>query len=159
MKKKQPVPIPDSFLSKILDHAEREYPRECCGMILSRNQNSFQFTRLVFCRNVQDRCHEEEPKRFPETSEKAYWVDPRQLLLQLADRLRELIFGQNTDQKQRMFYARLLRGIALVEGEMKHSSRPDLLLELALLRLTGKSDVMEQTEENLLHNRTRSKTR
>jgi proteasome lid subunit RPN8/RPN11 len=81
MKKKQPVPIPDSFLSKILDHAEREYPRECCGMILSRNQNSFQFTRLVFCRNVQDRCHEEEPKRFPETSEKAYWVDPRQLLL------------------------------------------------------------------------------
>ncbi len=85
-------------------------------------------------------------------------VDPRQLLLQLADRLRELIFGKNTDQKQRMFYARLLRGIALVEGEMKHSSRPDLLLELALLRLTGESDVMEQTEENLLHNRTRSKT-
>jgi DNA polymerase-3 subunit gamma/tau len=85
-------------------------------------------------------------------------IDPRQLLLQLADRLRELIFIQNIDKKQRIFYARLLRGIALVEGEMKHSSRPDLLLELALLRLTAGSDRMEQTEENLIRNGNSSRT-
>lgn len=85
-------------------------------------------------------------------------VDPRQLLLQLADRLRELIFGQNTDRKQRIFYARLLRGIALVEGDMKGSSRPDLLLELALLRLTGGADRTDQTEEKRIYNRTSSRT-
>lgn len=64
-------------------------------------------------------------------------ADPRQVLLQLADHVRELIFCQGADRKEQMFYARFLRGVAFAEGEMKGSSRPDLLLELALLRLTG----------------------
>lgn len=63
--------------------------------------------------------------------------DPRQVLLQLADHVRDLLFGQNTGSKEQSFYARFLRGIALAEGEMKGSSRPDLILELTLLRLTG----------------------
>jgi DNA polymerase-3 subunit gamma/tau len=63
--------------------------------------------------------------------------DPRQVLLQLADYGRELLFRQGVGKKEQVFYARLLREIALAEGEMKGSPRPDLLLELALLRLTG----------------------
>ncbi len=64
-------------------------------------------------------------------------ADPRQVLLQLADQVRDLIFSQDTEKKEQLFYARFLRGIALAEGEMRWSHRPDLLLELTLLRLTG----------------------
>lgn len=63
--------------------------------------------------------------------------DPRQVLLQLADYVRDLLFAQHTGSGEQKFYARFLRGIAYAEGEMKGSSRPDLVLELTLLRLTS----------------------
>ncbi|MGB4503980.1 MAG: DNA polymerase III subunit gamma/tau [Syntrophaceticus sp.] len=76
--------------------------------------------------------------------------DPRQVLLQLADYVRDMIFRQGAGREEQMFYARFLREIAFVEGEMKGSPRPDLLLELALLRLTGTSSA---SEENHLQKR------
>lgn len=61
--------------------------------------------------------------------------EPRQVLLQLAEYVRDLIFVQGKRPAERRFYARLLRGIAAAEVEMRGSMRPDLILELALLRL------------------------
>lgn len=61
--------------------------------------------------------------------------EPRQALLQLADHLRDLLFEQRTGVSERRLYARLLRGIAGAEVEMRGSARPDLILELALLRV------------------------
>lgn len=71
--------------------------------------------------------------------------DPRQVLLQLADHIRDLIFCQGQERKEQIFYARFLREIALVEGEMKGSPRPDILLELALLRMTGTAGISEES--------------
>lgn len=76
--------------------------------------------------------------------------DPRQVLLQLADYVRDLLFAQHTGSREQKFYARFLRGIAYAEGEMKGSSRPDLILELTLLRLTSPAspaDDQKQSEE------------
>jgi hypothetical protein len=63
--------------------------------------------------------------------------EPRQLLFQLTDYARDLLFAAGTLDPEGNKYAALLRGLAAAEGEMKGSSRPDLILELALLRLAG----------------------
>jgi len=60
--------------------------------------------------------------------------EPYQVLMQLVEYVRDQIFAQGMEAERR-FYARLLRGIAAAEVEMRESMRPDLILELALLRL------------------------
>lgn len=69
--------IPGVFLEKILDQAESEYPRECCGVITGTQET---YLRVRICRNVQDDNHAREPENFPRTSRTAYWMDPTDLL-------------------------------------------------------------------------------
>lgn len=63
--------------------------------------------------------------------------EPRQVLFQLADYLRDLLFASGSLAPEGENYAAALRALAAAEAEMKGSSRPDLILELALLRLAG----------------------
>ena len=74
--------------------------------------------------------------------------DPRQVLLQLADHVRDLLFDQSVGSREQKFYARFLRGLAQAEGELKGSSRPDLILELTLLRLTGPTATGDEQAQN-----------
>lgn len=61
--------------------------------------------------------------------------EPRRALLQLADRLRDLLFEEGVGAPDKRLYVRFLREIAGAEVEMRGSARPDLILELALLRV------------------------
>ncbi len=72
--------IPSGFLKMIFEQAEKEYPHECCGMILGSRQKKEDFSRVRPCANVYDRYHELDPANFPRTSRTAYFMDPRELL-------------------------------------------------------------------------------
>lgn len=72
--------IPPEFLQQIILQAEREYPSECCGLILGPTQNRTQYSRLWPCRNVQDDLHASDPVRFPRNSQTAYFIDSTDLL-------------------------------------------------------------------------------
>ena len=61
--------------------------------------------------------------------------DPTGALAQLADHVRELIFVRVRIERRNVL-CRFLRGLPLQRGD-EGELRPDLLLELALLRLTG----------------------
>lgn len=65
--------------------------------------------------------------------------EPRQILFQLADYLRDLLFASGAPTPEGGNCAAVLRALAAAEAEMKGSSRPDLILELALLRLAGET--------------------
>jgi len=65
-------------LSEIRRHAEAEYPRECCGVVLVRAPDE---RRLLRCTNVQDAMHARDPVRHPRDARTAYYIDP-------ADRLK-----------------------------------------------------------------------
>ena len=79
--------IPKTFLDSIFLQAGREYPRECCGMILGIvGKNNFSRTRAF--KNAQDEYHAKDPENFPRTSSTAYFMDPGELLL-LQKELRE----------------------------------------------------------------------
>jgi glutamate-1-semialdehyde 2,1-aminomutase len=62
-------------LAEIKRHAIREYPNECCGVVLARGDER----RLVACRNIQNDKHAADPARFPRDARTAYFMDPADL--------------------------------------------------------------------------------
>jgi adenylyltransferase/sulfurtransferase len=72
------VALTPAELAKVRDQAEREYPAECCGMVLVHAESGDRL--LVPCRNVQDALHAKDPVLHPRTSRIAYSVDQDQLL-------------------------------------------------------------------------------
>ncbi len=56
-------------------HAERAYPRECCGVVLS--VASADEVRSIA--NIQDRLHAEDPVQNPRDATIAYYMDPKEL--------------------------------------------------------------------------------
>ena len=70
------VTIPTGILSKVIAHAEADYPREACGVLLLRKGQWR--VRPMF--NAYDRYHATDPLRFPRTSRTAYLLDPKEWL-------------------------------------------------------------------------------
>jgi len=76
------IDIPESCLEEIRDHAEREYPCECCGVVLSTSEGAWIVRR---CTNIQDELHRKHPASFPRTARTAYYIDPREQMAILRD--------------------------------------------------------------------------
>lgn len=68
-------PLPPS-LSEVIAHVESGYPREACGLLLSREGH----WRVQPMTNAYDRYHKVDPIRFPRTSRTAYLFDPKEWL-------------------------------------------------------------------------------
>ena len=66
-------------LRAIQEHAEAEYPAECCGVLLVRRGGAEE-RRLLACRNIQDELHAKDPGRFPRTARTAYYIAHEDLL-------------------------------------------------------------------------------
>lgn len=79
--------FPEVLLKAVLEHAQRDYPAECCGVVLGP-QGSESYSRVQSCRNLQDEYHAKDPVQFPRTSKNAYWMDPRELM-RLQKQMRE----------------------------------------------------------------------
>ena len=115
-----PFPIPKNILENIFLQSEREYPGECCGMILGPANRPGVLSRLRPCRNVQDEYHDKDPQNFPRTSRTAYFIDPKELLAiqkearHLNEEIR-VIYHSHTDAGA--YFSDEDARIALVEGE------------------------------------------
>lgn len=75
--------IPKEMMNQMIEQAEREYPNECCGMILASVGAPHEapvFTRVRPCENVYDKYHELDLDNFPRSAKTAYFIDPRELL-------------------------------------------------------------------------------
>jgi len=59
--------------------AEAEYPAECCGVVLRREEGPAD-RLLLPCRNIQDELHAKDPARHPRDARTAYFIDPKDLL-------------------------------------------------------------------------------
>lgn len=71
--------LQEELLTIIKEHACRDYPKECCGLILGPLHEE-RLTRVRTFRNLQDEYHAKDPIAFPRTSQTAYWMDPAALL-------------------------------------------------------------------------------
>ena len=63
-------------LETIRHQAVDEYPRESCGVVLTRGRAR----QLIKCRNIQDQLHAKDPQRHPRDARTAYFIDPQDLL-------------------------------------------------------------------------------
>ena len=58
----------EDVLRQVHAHALREYPHECCGMILETGE-------VRECENAMDRFHAADPEAFPRTKANGYCLD------------------------------------------------------------------------------------
>jgi len=62
-------------LAEIYDHARRDYPHECCGIVFGPKDAPRADTVKV-CRNIQDELHAEDPATHPRDARTAYNLRP-----------------------------------------------------------------------------------
>ena len=75
MKPAAPHPlVTEAALAAIYAHAQREYPRECCG-IIHGPKGTAAADRAVPCPNIQDQLHASDPVRNPRDARTAYNLD------------------------------------------------------------------------------------
>ncbi len=58
-------------LDNIYQHALKEYPDECCGIITGKSDRQ----TVHRCNNIQNRLHQEDPARYPRNAHTAYTID------------------------------------------------------------------------------------
>jgi proteasome lid subunit RPN8/RPN11 len=69
------VSIRRASMDAIVAQAEREFPFECCGLIMGDSENSVEEVRPVA--NIQNRMHAEDPAAFPRDARTAFLMDPK----------------------------------------------------------------------------------
>jgi proteasome lid subunit RPN8/RPN11 len=73
------VLLTDDELAQINQHAEADYPAECCGVVLV-HEGADADRIVVPCRNIQDDIHAKDPVRFPRDARTAYYIAHENLL-------------------------------------------------------------------------------
>jgi len=73
------IPLAQNKLEKARQHALKEYPFECCGIIIGR-PDSDQEDILFRCTNIQNKLHEMDPEKFVRDARTAFYIDPKELM-------------------------------------------------------------------------------
>jgi proteasome lid subunit RPN8/RPN11 len=68
-----PTVTPEA-LAEIYEHARRDYPNECCGIVFGP-RGAPVADRALPCANIQNRLHAEDPARFERDATTAYNLD------------------------------------------------------------------------------------
>ncbi len=58
-------------IKTLCDHALKEYPFECCGIITGNKNNQ----TVHLCENIQNRLHAEDPAGYPRDARIAYTIE------------------------------------------------------------------------------------
>ncbi|GMT42427.1 MAG: hypothetical protein IEMM0002_0838 [bacterium] len=72
------VGLNDNLISSMVEHARKDYPRECVGAIIGDGK-SVENSRLIRFSNIQDRLHKDDPSHFDRDARTGYFVDPREV--------------------------------------------------------------------------------
>ena len=65
------IKLGKDIVEGIYEHALKEYPDECCGIVTGDNSHMI----LHRCVNIQNRLHDEDPQRYPRDAHTAYVID------------------------------------------------------------------------------------
>lgn len=69
----------EDILEGAREHALKEYPNECCGIVIGHPDNTDH--DLIFpCTNIQNQLHEKDPSTYTRDAKTAYFIDPRELM-------------------------------------------------------------------------------
>lgn len=112
--------VPGELWRALIEHVEREAPREACGSILGPADGS-ELVELVPLHNVQDREHQRAPALCPKDGREAFLVDPGERMAMLdratASNLTERVFYHSHVESGAELSAEDQR--AVVDGEQE----------------------------------------
>lgn len=122
--------IPQEVLKSIFEQAEKEYPHECCGMILG-NQDGI--LRVWPCKNVQDEYQKMDPVTYTRTSATAYIIDSSDLFkIQKATRQNDevirIIYHSHIDKGA--YFSEEDKRVATSDGEPVYSGVEYLVISV-----------------------------
>ncbi|VAX22535.1 hypothetical protein MNBD_NITROSPINAE01-1777 [hydrothermal vent metagenome] len=60
------------------EHAEREFPHECCGVIIGDFSDNTK-TEVRPCANIQNELNEKYPDKYTRSANTGYFIDPKDL--------------------------------------------------------------------------------
>ena len=66
-------------MEEIRLHAIKEYPFECCGVILGKVETN-NHDILFRCTNIQNQLHEKDPDTFVRDARTAFYIDPKEFM-------------------------------------------------------------------------------
>lgn len=72
-------PFSQDKLEEIHRQALAEYPDECCGIIVGKEENDSEDI-LFPCTNIQNKLHAMDPETYTRDARTAYNMDPRELM-------------------------------------------------------------------------------
>ena len=58
-------------IEQIYQHALKEYPFECCGIVTMEGDNQ----TVHICNNIQNSLHRDDPERYPRDARTAYTIE------------------------------------------------------------------------------------
>ena len=128
--------ISEVFMKTILDQAEKEYPKECCGVILRATPNG---DRLRPCRNAQDDYHAKDPENFLRTAKTAFWIDPKELLIlhkEMRERRESIAVIYHSHPDAGAYFSGEDKKMALFEGKPVYPGVKHLVISVK----SGKAD-------------------
>ena len=67
--------LDDKDIAQIHRHAVKEYPYECCGIVIGPGDGSLPH-KVYECTNIQNMLHKKDPQRYPRDAKTAYNIDP-----------------------------------------------------------------------------------
>jgi [CysO sulfur-carrier protein]-S-L-cysteine hydrolase len=68
--------ISSYVLDMMLQHGEREYPHEACGIVIGPKGKTVAIGVFPI-KNIQDELHAKDPVRYPREAKTAYFMDPK----------------------------------------------------------------------------------
>lgn len=114
--------LSEYVLKQISLHAEREYPREACGMIIGPKgkENAI---GVFPVRNIQEELHRENPEKYPRDAKTAYYMDPDQVKIvekEAASKDFELKAVYHSHPDHEVYFSKEDRYLAAPWGEPNH---------------------------------------
>ncbi|MBI3312989.1 MAG: M67 family metallopeptidase [Candidatus Omnitrophica bacterium] len=132
--------LPKAILEIITKQAESEYPHECCGMILARENSPEELVKVYPCRNAQNEYHAENLENFPRTAKEAYFIEPSELLAIQKENRRQglivrVIYHSHIDTEA--YFSREDKKMALPDGEPAYPGVDYLVLSVMGGKVSG----------------------
>ena len=115
------------LIEKAKRHCESAYPEEGCGLIVGIADDPGS-DRLVLCTNVQNKYHDLQPEKYPETGGEAFMMDPQELMEVLAEMKRrgevlKAIFHSHPDGDADFSTADFERAVLFPDAEVDSEGR------------------------------------
>lgn len=70
--------ITSYVMDMMIQHAEKEYPNECCGIVIGP-KGIHKAIGVFPIKNIQNELHAKDPERYPREAKTAYFMDPKEV--------------------------------------------------------------------------------